>query len=168
MPMYYSAGALLFFILALFTSIGLTLFVTQAIALSDIAKERGEEKHWLAWIPMGNIILLMMLIEKTDKPLVKNKMVIYFGLLVVLSIFTLPIFTVLNVPLLNNPLMPMLIPAFWTLIVFRVLAADYTNHSIIHMFIGLITMGFSVPFQLYSFRNRMLENTQNNKRRKTN
>src|SRR5699024_10114005 len=156
MPIY-SAGAVLLFVIGLFVSISLTLHVIFAIGLSDIAKDRGEPKHWLAWIPMWNIILIMMLVEKEDRPLVKGKMVIYFGLLVIISLFTLPIFASFDTPLLSNPFMPMIIPGFWTLFVFRMLIRDYTKYPTVHMILALITIGFSMPFQLYGFRNTMLD-----------
>src|SRR5699024_1230949 len=143
MPIY-SAGAVLLFVIGLFVSISLTLHVIFAIGLSDIAKDRGGPKHWLAWIPMGNIILIMMLVEKEDRPLVKVKMVIYFVLLVIISLFTLTIFASIDRSLLINPFIPMIIPGFSTLFVFIMLIRDYTRFPTVHMMLALITIGFSM------------------------
>src|SRR5699024_10208080 len=156
MPIY-SAGAVLLFVIGLFVSISLTLHVIFAIGLSDIATDRGEPKHWLAWIAMGKIILIMMLVEKQDRPLVKGKMVICLGLLVIIAVFALRISASFDTPLLSNPFMPMIIPGFWTLFVFRMLIRDYTKYPTVHMILALITSGFSMPFQLYGFRNTMLD-----------
>ena len=43
----------------IFTSlISIAFYVLQAIALQSIAKNRGIENGWLAWIPVGNVYIL--------------------------------------------------------------------------------------------------------------
>ena len=54
------AGAFFFFMLV----IGLAFYVYIALALMTIANKTGTPNGWLAWIPIANIILMLMIAKK--------------------------------------------------------------------------------------------------------
>lgn len=47
-----------------FVVIGLALYIYFALALQTIAKKTNTENPWLAWIPIINIVLMLMIAKK--------------------------------------------------------------------------------------------------------
>ena len=47
-----------------FVVLGLALYIYVALALQTIAKKTNTENPWLAWIPIINIVLMLMIAKK--------------------------------------------------------------------------------------------------------
>jgi hypothetical protein len=56
---FLTGGILLFFLV-----VGLGVYIYMALALQTIATKTGTENPWLAWIPIANIILMLMVAKK--------------------------------------------------------------------------------------------------------
>lgn len=59
MPTAFLSGFILFFVL-----FGLAFYVYVALALQTIAKKTNTENAWLAWIPIANVFLMLMVAKK--------------------------------------------------------------------------------------------------------
>lgn len=59
-PQMAVAGAMLLFALV----VGLVFYVYFALALQTIASKTGTENPWLAWIPIANLFLLLLVAKK--------------------------------------------------------------------------------------------------------
>jgi hypothetical protein len=47
-----------------FLAFGVAMYVYIALALMTIANKTGTENGWLAWIPIANIVLMLMIAKK--------------------------------------------------------------------------------------------------------
>ena len=59
LPAILGAGFIGFFLICL-----LAVYVYMALALQTIAQKTNTENPWLAWIPIGNIILMLTIAKK--------------------------------------------------------------------------------------------------------
>ena len=59
MPTAFLGGFLVFFVICF-----LVIYVYVALALQTIAKKTNTENGWLAWIPIANIFLMLMVAKK--------------------------------------------------------------------------------------------------------
>lgn len=127
-----------------FLIVGLLLYVLNGIGFYKIAKNEGRgDIAWLAWIPIANVFLLPVLVENDVHEQVRGKFVLIFTITFVAS-FILGMFF--------SPF------SFMTSIVylygFYFLAAKYSNNAVVHLVISIVTLGISVPFSVFRFRNR--------------
>lgn len=134
-------GSLLF--LMLFAVIGLINYVLQAVGLFGLAKKQGLEHAWLAWIPVVNTLVLTMLVEDDVVDSLKGKYtiayVIGFFVSMILSMFV-AIFSI--------------IPMVMIYYAFYLVAVKYSKRAIVHLVISIVTLGLTIPLQLFMFRNR--------------
>lgn len=131
------------FVLAYFI-VAILLYVLNGIGFYKIAKNEGRGNiAWLAWIPIANVFLLPVLVEDDVHEQVRGKFVLIFIITFVASFILGMFFTPF---------------AFMTTIVylygFYFLAAKYSNNAVVHLVISIVTLGISVPFSVFRFRNR--------------
>lgn len=146
MPLNYLLSLVVSFavVLSVVGIIFLTFYILQGIGLSDIAKKQGEDKYWLAWIPLGGVLLLMMLIEEKVPKLLRNKMTLLFSLSLIVSIFLG----------FNISLVFLSIPLLILIYAFGYIARSYSKNHIIHFLLAVISIGLSIPFQLFALSHR--------------
>lgn len=124
--------------------IGIILFVLQAIGLFKIAKREGKEDiAWLAWIPIVSQFLMTWLVEKDVHPGIRGKFTILYGVAVVVSFL-----------LSSAVFFVTLIPTAMIFYAFYFIAKRYSTNPVLHVVIGIITVGTSIPISLFMFRNR--------------
>jgi len=121
---------------------GFIFFILQAIGLFSIAKKEGRgDIAWLAWIPIVSQFLLMFLVEKYVHVGLRGKITLLYGIAIVVSIFFgyfLPF--VLFIPLVA------LCYAFYFI------ADRYSDNPLFHVAIAFVSIGCSIPIQLFMFR----------------
>lgn len=138
---------LAFFVVLLF--VGLILFIFQAIGLFKMAKREGKgDIAWLAWIPVVSQFLVTLLVERNVHPGLRGKFTLLYGIAVVLS-FILGYFIAFI----------SLIPFAMYLYAFYFIAKKYSDNPTLHIVIAIITIGFSIPIQIFIFRNREVIDT---------
>jgi len=124
--------------------VAIILFFFLAIGLFKIAKREGKgDIAWLAWIPAINAFLITLLVEKDVHPSVRGKFTLWYGIAVVLSLIASSF-----IPFISIIPMAMLYYAFYFL------AKKYSKNEVLHVVIAVITFGFSIPIQIFMFRNR--------------
>lgn len=131
----------LFFIVMFFVAI--VLYVLQAIGLFKIAKNDGKnDLAWLAWIPVVNSFLLMILVEDEVHEDLRGKVTLFYGIAFVVSIVI-------------GGFIPFLafIPLVMIIYAFYFLSKRYSENPVMHMVIAIITIGMSIPVQIFIFRN---------------
>lgn len=135
---------LIFVILfALICLVGLVLFILQAIGLFKIAKREGKGNiAWLAWIPIASQFLLTLLVEKDIHPGLRGKFTLLYGIAIIVAIF-------LSYFIYFVPLIPM--GMFYY--AFYFIAKRYTDNPVLHVTIAIISIGISIPIQIFMFRN---------------
>lgn len=142
--------------------ISLLMYVFYGIGMSKIAKNEGHPAPWLAWVPIANIFMVPSSVEADVHGWLKGKFtkvnVVVYLLSLVLSfgvsflVQFLPIEWVLfvYVPSLLLMFLPTLLLAYG----FYFLVARYSENTVLHMVLAILTSGASVPFQLFRWRNR--------------
>lgn len=131
------------FIFAFFL-IGILLYVLNGIGFFKIAKKEGRgDIAWLAWIPIANLFLLPVLVENDVHEQVRGKFMLIFSITFVASFIFSFIFTPLG-----------FMSSVVYLYGFYFLAAKYSNNAVVHLVIGVVTLGMSIPFSVFRFRNR--------------
>ncbi len=145
----FGAGIVGFFLaffalLIIMVIVALILYVFQAIGLFTIAKREGKaDMAWLAWIPIVNSFLLMLLVEDEVHQEIRGKLTLFYGIAFVVS-------------LLLGGFIPFIsfIPLLMIIYAFYFLAKRYSDNPVMHMVIAIITIGLSVAIQIFIFRNR--------------
>lgn len=136
-PEYMDQNFMAFFIAFLF--IGLTLYVVNAIALQRISEEVGYDKGWLAWIPIANSFLIVILVENDVHKELRGKFTLIYAGFFILGLF---------LPFVNIVTLIMSYYAFF------IIAKWYSEKYVAHFVISIVTFGISMPFQLLSFAMR--------------
>lgn len=138
-------GMIGFFIL-----IGIILivcYILQAIGLYQISQREGRaDIAWLAWIPVVSTFLLTMLVEKDVHPDLRGKLSLILALSIAFSMVTSWIFYY----------MVSLIPIGIIIYAFYHLAKKYVPNPVFHLAIAVVSIGSSIPFQLFWMRDRKL------------
>lgn len=137
-------GFLVFFIV-----VAIILYVLQAIGLFKIAKREGKSDiAWLAWIPIISQFLMTLLVEDDVHPNLRGKFTLLYGVAFVLSMI-----------LSSFVFFVTFIPAAMIFYAFYFIAKRYSTNAVLHLVISIITIGISIPIQLFMFRNRdMIDN----------
>lgn len=137
-------GFLFFFIV-----VAIILYVLQAIGLFKIAKREGKSDiAWLAWIPIISQFLMTLLVEDDVHPNLRGKFTLLYGVAFVLSMI-----------LSSFVFFVTFIPAAMIFYAFYFIAKRYSPNAVLHLVISIITIGISIPIQLFMFRNRdMIDN----------
>jgi hypothetical protein len=74
-------------VVIIFATIFIPLYIIGSLGLMRLAKNRGFEAPWLAWIPIGNLFLLGRLVNNIDMGSVNiNKIYVVYPIMVVASI----------------------------------------------------------------------------------
>src|SRR5690625_1569955 len=148
----FIAGFFLVFVafIGFFFLVGLILFILQAIGLYNIAKREGKgDIAWLAWIPIISQFLFTLLVEKDVHPGLRGR---YTWLFLAATIVALMLgYFVCFVPL---------IPLAMFFYAFYFIAKRYTENPVLYVVIAIITVGWSIPIQIFMFRNRNLISSQ--------
>lgn len=137
-----------FFILLLL--IGIIFYILHAIGLYKIAKraDRGDLAI-LAWIPIANTFLMTLLVENDVHKELRGKVTLIYGISFVVSVF-LSIFIQLA--------------GFISLLIiyyaFYFLAKKLSPNPVLHIVIAIVTLGISMPIQIFMFRNREFINPE--------
>lgn len=124
--------------------IGIIFYILNAIGLYKIAKRAGRgDLAILAWIPIANTFLMTLLVENDVHKELRGKVTLIYGIAFVVSIF-LSIFVQ--------------IAGFISLLViyyaFYFLAKKLSTNPVLHIVIAIVTLGISMPIQIFMFRNR--------------
>jgi len=127
--------------------IAVILFIFQAIGLFKIAKREGKgDIAWLAWIPIINAFLMTLLVENDVHPGIRGKFTLFYGIAFVLAIILSGFIAFIT-----------LIPMAMFYYAFYFIANRYSTNPVLHLVIGIITLGFSIPIQIFIFRNRDMQ-----------
>lgn len=126
-----------------FVVIGIVLYIVQAIGLYKIAKTQKVEYEWLAWIPIANMFLMAMLVERDVNESLRGKYTMTYGIVYVVGLIGGMVFAPLAI-----------LPTIMTYYTFYHLARKYSANSVAHIIIAIVTLGFAMPFQIFRFRNR--------------
>lgn len=134
-------GLLIVLIIAIIAAV--VLYVLQAIGLSRIAQKEGVDLHWLAWIPIANIVLIAKLVEEDVHESIRGKFTI-------ISIIAIAVGLILgrSVGILSY------LPQVVMLYSFYFIAKRYSKNEMAHIIIAVITLGISVPIQLFRIKDR--------------
>jgi len=128
--------------------VAIILFFFQAIGLFKIAKREGKgDIAWLAWIPIINAFLMTLLVENDVHQSVRGKYTLWYGVAFVASIILSSFIAFVS-----------FIPMAMFYYAFYFLAKRYSEKPVVHLVIGIITFGFSIPIQIFMFRNRDMIN----------
>lgn len=127
--------------------VAIILFFFQAIGLFKITKREGKgDIAWLAWIPVINTFLITLLVENDVHKELRGKFTLIYGIAFVLSIILASFIAFVG-----------LIPMVLFYYAFYFLANKYSDKPVLHLVIGIITLGFAVPIQIFMFRNREMK-----------
>lgn len=125
--------------------VSLVLYVIQAVALMKIAQTAGSDKGWLAWIPIANGFVMPMLVEDDVHESMRGKFtMIYAGALI--GSFLLSAF----IPFVS------FIPTLLVYYAFYLIAKWFSEKHMVHLVVAILTLGISMPFSLFRFRNRKI------------
>lgn len=124
--------------------IGIIVYIFQAIGLFKIAKREGrQDLAWLGWIPVANTFLMMILLEKAVHEGIRGKLTLIYGISMAVSV-------VLGswIPFVSA------IPGVLFFYAFYFLAKRYSTNPVLHLVIGIVTIGFSTGISIFMFRNK--------------
>mgnify|MGYP007108080880 CR=1 FL=1 len=125
-----------------FIILAIVLYVLSAIGLFKIAKKEGKDEiAWLAWIPIVNQFLMTWLVEDDVHPSLRGKVTLIYGISVAVSLL-------LSSFVYFVTFIPMVIFFY----AFYFIANKYSSNPILHVVIAIITLGLSIPIQLFIFR----------------
>ncbi|HLR70965.1 MAG TPA: hypothetical protein VK085_05995 [Pseudogracilibacillus sp.] len=129
--------------------VAVILFIFQAIGLFKIAKREGKaDIAWLAWIPVVNTFLMTLLVENDVHKDIRGKFTLIYGIAFVLSIIAGSF-----IPFIG------LVPMVLFFYAFYFIAKKYSDNPVLHLVIGIVTIGFAVPIQIFIFRNREMKSS---------
>ncbi|NLJ19345.1 hypothetical protein [Globicatella sulfidifaciens] len=132
------------FLVALITLVvAVVLYVLLAISLSKIAEREGVEPSWLAWIPVANLVLMAKLVEDDVHESIRGK----FTMISIVAIVAGPILGQVIGILAYLPVITMLYSFYF-------IAKRYSKNETANIVVAAVTLGASVPIQLFRFRNR--------------
>lgn len=134
-------GSLLF--VMLFFVIGIINYFLQAIGLFHLAKRKGSDYAWVAWIPFFNALVLTMLVEDDVMESLRGKYTLSYVIAFVGSMF-------LSLFLAIFAIVPMVMVYY----AFYLVAVKYSEKAVLHLIISIITLGLTMPLQLFLFRKR--------------
>ena len=169
----YSAAAGVFgvffvFFYLIMLAVGIAVYVMQALWLQKMAKNRGEENAWFAWIPLLNYVLIgnmvgPMKIGKYDvkKPGIAM-LVLSLGVIAVELVGTLLIALLVNIPVLGWVLCgligivlvayPILVAVFFYFMLFK-FYKQYNPEKAV-MFLVLTIFFSTITMTVFLFINR--------------
>jgi len=132
-----------FFIFLISFLVVISFHILMAIGLYNIAKHDGNDKAFLAWFPVVNVILMAMIVDRdVHKPL-RGKFAIIMGVVMALSI------------LLSAKTMFISFLSFALVIyAFYFIAERYSKNVIANVVVAVLTLGIAMSIQLFRFRNR--------------
>ncbi|MEI3613415.1 hypothetical protein [Pseudogracilibacillus sp. SO30301A] len=126
----------------LFIIAGIVLFILQAIGLFNIAKKEGRgDIAWLAWIPIVSQFLLTYLVEKHVHEGLRGKVTLLYGIAIAVSVFFgyfLPFVFFIPIAVLCYAL--------------YFIAELYSDNPLFHTALALVSIGCSIPIQIFMFR----------------
>lgn len=134
-------GSLLF--VMLFLVVGIINYFLQAIGLFQLAKRKGLDHAWIAWIPFFNVLVLTMLVEDDVVESLRGKYTLSYVIAFVASMFLslfLAIFAV--------------VPMVMVYYAFYLVAVKHSKKAMLHLIISIVTLGLTMPLQLFLFRKR--------------
>lgn len=134
-------GAFGVFVIFVFI-IPISVYIINALALMKIAEGRGNDKGWLAWVPLANSFVIPMLIEDDVHESLRGKFMIVYGVAMALTL--IPFIGFLFVIVL-------VVLAYYA---FYVLVNQYTNSGTAYLLISIFTVGLAMPILLFRIRNR--------------
>jgi len=136
------AGLFALLLLVLFIST-FVLYVIGAIGLYSIAKREGYDKPWLAWIPLGNGCLMMLLNEYDVLDILVERFTLTFVISTLASVAFVGIIPFISV-----------IPFVCMYYAFYLIADRYSERPVLHLLLALVTMGASMSVSYFLFRHR--------------
>lgn len=139
-------GGVFFGILALVLLVFIVLialYIVSAIGLSSIAQKEGHDKAWLAWIPIANTFLMMMLVEDDVHESMRGKYTLIYAITLIASFVIGGFF-----PLIG------LVPSVMMYYALYLLANSRSDNAVMYLVISIVTFNFATPFILFRLRNR--------------
>ena len=140
----------------------LIMYIFYGLGMSRIAENEGYSKPWLAWVPIANLFMIPLNVESDVHGWMRGRFTKLFAVVYIVTVIlgaVVPnILATLDTGLglaLYVPLwLIMLVPSLMLAYGFYFIVARYSEQRALHMVIMVITLGYSVPFQLFRFRNR--------------
>lgn len=130
--------------------IGAIFYVLFAIGLFKMAKREGRgDLAWLAWIPFISQFLMTLLVERNVHEGIRGKFTLLYAIALVSSIVLASF-----IPFIG------FVPFIMTIYAFYFIAEKYSDNPVLHVVISVITVGASLPIQIFMFRNRELRNPE--------
>ena len=137
---FFGILALLFVVLIV---VFIGLYAISAIGLSGIAEKEGHDKAWLAWIPIANTFLMMMLVEDDVHESMRGKYTLIFAITFIASIVLGGFFPPIG-----------LVPSVMMYYALYLLANSRSDNAVMYLVISIVTFNFATPFMLFRLRNR--------------
>lgn len=124
--------------------VGIVFYILFALGMFKIAKTLGRgDMAFLAWIPIAQTFLIPIVVENDVHESVRGKFTLVYAISwigsIVLGFFLAPLGFLSFIVLLYG---------------FYVMATRFSENAIIHLVIGVVTLGISVPISVFRFRNR--------------
>lgn len=120
--------------------LSLVMYVVYSIALYRIAVSQGYDKPWLAWIPVANTFMMMILTEDDVHESLRGRFTITYGIVLAISV-VIAIFV---------PFSSIFSSILWHY-AFFVIARKYSERPGLHLLVAIVSLGIALPFQLYRF-----------------
>lgn len=128
--------------------LGMVSYILMAIGFYKIATREGKKDlAWLAWIPIGNIFLLLVLVEGAVYKDFKGNLTLFYGILLVAAAVAGTFFSL-------APLIPGVFANILMFYAFYYVANRYSPNALLHLIIAIITLGLSMGVQFFLFRNK--------------
>lgn len=119
------------------------LYVISAIGLSGIAEKEGHDKAWLAWIPIANTFLMMMLVEDDVHESMRGKYTLIFAIVFIASFVLSGFFPPIAI-----------VPSVMMYYALYLIANKRSENAVMYLIISVVTFNFATPFMLFRLRNR--------------
>lgn len=126
--------------------ISLLVYVFTAYSTMKIADNIGYDKSWIAWVPIVNQFMPLILIRSKVKTATLNVLMIVFAISLAIPLFFGEDYEYLS-------LIAFAISMYAYSILFKLYSDSYAVHTVIAIF----TFGLSIPISLFRFRNRTPE-----------
>lgn len=140
---------LMLIVLAIFTVITFVMYVIKSYGTYRILKNNGNDAPWLAWIPVVNKYVYANLASISSNRMTNTIYSMLFTSLYVVHIFFMMSF---NLLFIFTGVACYVINIVCVSSIAKASSRSPTKHAIIAVF----TMGASIPFQTFSFRNSIL------------
>lgn len=137
---FFGILALLFVVLIV---VFIGLYAISAIGLSGIAEKEGHDKAWLAWIPIANTFLMMMLVEDDVHESMRGKYTLIYAITFIASFVIGGFFPPIAI-----------VPSIMLYYALYLIANKRSENAVMYLIVSVVTFNFATPFLLFRLRNR--------------